>query len=177
MAEKGTAVALMCGATKTAEDCIETKEAIVGVDLPQDYSLAPHDGAAVTTVSSSNISAAENVVATAHAWVSPNKSDEEPSSKESSPTCDDMKLNKTVLDESGIKANFDQHDGGVKEESSDPDLSIIGHRMEVQHLDVASITDTVLDAAGNDCVRIIHGEKEVMLILPSEVSSFPTFRA
>ncbi len=171
MAEEGTVVALMCGATKTAKDCIKTKEMIVGVDLPQDYSFPPHDGAAVTTVTSSNISSAKTVVAAAHAWVSPNKSDEGPSSEESSPTCDDSKTNETVLDEPGINANLDQYDGG-KEEASDPDLSIIGQRIEVQHLDVASITDTVLDTAGNDCVRILYGVKEVMMILPSEVNSF-----
>ena len=170
MAEEGNVVALVgVNAKPAAEDCIKAKEMLAAADLPQDYS------------SSSNISPAKPVVSsvtteTSRAWVSPNKSDEvEPSSEESSSTCEDGKLNaKVLLAESGINANnLDaEYDGDFETTESDPDLSIIGQRLEVQNLGSSSNTEAVLDATGKGFVRIVHGEKAVMMILPSDVSNF-----
>lgn len=182
MAEEGTAVALKGVSITAAEKCIKAKEMLVGVDMPQDYSFPSDEVAAVLIGADSNIATAAKPVssATAHAWVSPNKSDEVPSSEESSPTCDDLKINEKELAESGINANLNAEFDGEFEttesvEASDPDLSIIGKRLEVQNLVGTSNVEAVLDATGKDFIRIVHGEKAVMMVLPSVVRIFQTF--
>jgi len=172
MPEGGTAVALEGVAITAAEECIKDKEMLAGVDMPQDYAAGP-----VPIQASSNITtAAKPVMSAAHAWVSPNKSDEVPSSEESSPICDDLKLYEKELAESGINASLNAEFDGEFEttesvETFDPDFSVIGERLEVQTLYGASNAEPVLDATGKDFIRIVHGEKAVMMVLPSEVST------
>ena len=72
----------------------------------------------------------------------------------------------------------------IKAEKVDLDLSIIGERVEI-HNDVANDddydvaaaanvtdeeSDAVFDASNKDFIRIIHGDRQVMLVMPSEVS-------
>ena len=69
----------------------------------------------------------------------------------------------------------------IKAEKVDLDLSIIGERVEIQNDaandDVAAAkptdeeSDAVFDASNKDFIRIIHGDRQIMLIMPSEVSN------
>ena len=51
------------------------------------------------------------------------------------------------------------------EEQLDVNLPVVGQSLEVQ------TTLLVLDASGNDFIKIIQRGKEIMLVLPSGVSS------
>lgn len=166
------------------------------IDLPQDYlPFSPtHDSLADAC------SAAK-----AHTWVSPNKSDEVPSSlpssKESSPdvhsgqtspSAEGIGIDK-LIDASEVKyeeesqvevvdldAEYDaDFEPIAKEEETPPelDLSILGQSYLVSKI-VDEITDTaakitdevVLSSSQGDFVKIIHGDKHVMMAIPSEVS-------
>ena len=73
----------------------------------------------------------------------------------------------------------------TKVEKVDLDLSIIGERVEIQNDaandDVAAViatdeeSDAVFDASNKDFIRIIHGDRQIMLIMPSEVSNISIF--
>jgi len=127
-AKKGEDVTAL---TEMIEEFIKGKD---NVDLPQDYLFSPAAAAAVATAAaavdqadspretlSKSDSEATVIVANKHAWVSPNKNDEVPSS------------------------------------------------LERTFAGVASAA--VLHASNKSFANIIHGEKHVMLVLPSWVST------
>lgn len=138
------------------------------------------------------------IVANKHDWVSPNKNDEVPSSLESSPSSElkfeekDSNLSdviKKLIDGFVSMKNISTFEAIAVKEISDPDFdaeyatgfeaaddefnvnfSVIGKRMEVQTFaGVASAA--VLHASSKSFANIIHGEKHVMLVLPSRVST------
>ena len=151
------------------------------VDLPQDYIFSPP---AIASPRETKVSVGDDddFAAKAHAWVSPNKSDEVPSSKESSP----LESNEKSIDESPASTKDSTSTSTIKavleteyeadfepvatEEQLDVNLSIVGQSLEVQTT-VSTEESAVLDASGNDFIKIIHGGKEIMLVLPSGVSS------
>ena len=155
-----------------------SKSAPSKVDLPQDYFSPPAIASPRETKES--VGDDDDFAAKAHAWVSPNKSGEVPSSKESSPvesneksidespasTKDSTSTIKAVL-ETEYEADFEPV---ATEEQLDVNLSIVGQSLEVQTT-VSTEESAILDASGNDFIKIIHGGKEIMLVLPSGVSS------
>lgn len=171
MADDDDAVVMTQGVKETSEESTKMREMTSGIDVPQDYSFSTAiaiDAATATAATIKN---------SAHAWVSPNKSDEEPSSEESSPSSSNLKFNEKELTESSIPADLNAGDIDFEtpesEENCNLDLSIIGQRLEVQKLAGIKCKEGVLETTSKNFVKIIHGDKEVMLVLPSEVS--PTF--
>lgn len=159
-----------------------SKSAPSKVDLPQDYFSPPAIASPRETKES--VGDDDDFAAKAHAWVSPNKSDEVPSSKESSP--DALESNEKSIDESPASTKDSTSTSTIKavleteyeadfepvatEEQLDVNLSIVGQSLEVQTT-VSTEESAILDASGNDFIKIIHGGKEIMLVLPSGVSS------
>ncbi|KAK1734694.1 hypothetical protein QTG54_014567 [Skeletonema marinoi] len=96
-----------------------------------------------------------------HAWVSPNKSDEVPSSKESSPDVS----NETSLPSSkesspeSFHLNITAISNANKE---NPDVPPLG----LADVSSTAMTDAlVFDASNKDWIKIVHGGKEVMVML------------
>ena len=159
-----------------------SKSAPSKVDLPQDYIFSPP---AIASPRETKVSVGDDddFAAKAHAWVSPNKSDEVPSSKESSP--DAFESNEKSIDESPASTKDSTSTSTIKavleteyeadfepvatEEQLDVNLSIVGQSLAVQTT-VSTEESAVLDASGNDFIKIILGGKEIMLVLPSGVS-------
>eukprot|EP00579_Thalassiosira_antarctica_P012061 CAMPEP_0201925474 /NCGR_PEP_ID=MMETSP0903-20130614/14724_1 /ASSEMBLY_ACC=CAM_ASM_000552 /TAXON_ID=420261 /ORGANISM="Thalassiosira antarctica, Strain CCMP982" /LENGTH=738 /DNA_ID=CAMNT_0048463161 /DNA_START=55 /DNA_END=2269 /DNA_ORIENTATION=- len=185
MAEvKGVAVNKMeetlgVGLKDKIEGCIKDKDR--SADLPQDWQdYLPFSPPAADQIASPRENSPKDSplgncsAANAHTWVSPNKSDEVPSSKESSP---DAQSEQTALRENekssgelnaDLEAEYEaDFEPVAMEEQPDLDISVVGQRLE-KGLSVAD--EVVLDASSKDFVKIIHGGKEVMLVLPSEVS-------
>jgi hypothetical protein len=194
--------------TEMIEEFIKGKDK---VDLPQDYLFCPAAAAAVATAAaavdqadsptretfSKSDSEVTVIVANKHAWVSPNKNDEVPSSLESSPSSElkfeekdsSADVIKKLIDDFVTMKKISNFEAIAVKENHDPDfdaeyatgfeaaddefevnLSVIGKRMEVQTFaDVASAA--VLHASSKSFANIIHGEKPVMLVLPSRVST------
>mmetsp|Transcript_15228 Transcript_15228/g.33218 ORF Transcript_15228/g.33218 Transcript_15228/m.33218 type:complete len:201 (-) Transcript_15228:2114-2716(-) len=163
------------------EEFIKGEDRSFPVDLPQDYfpfspSLA--GAAAAVPGNPSKDSPAGSCSATnGHAWVSPNKSDEVPLSNESSPDAQSEQTppeeNEKLHEELNAK---DYSEADVEpiamKEKPDLDLSIAGESLEIQNLAAPRVTndEAVLGASSEDFVKIIHGDKAIMLALPSEVS-------
>jgi hypothetical protein len=149
---------------------------------------------------SSNDSDVTAVVANKHALVSPNKSDElVPLLVESSPSDDESKSkveqSKDALD--SIKELIDSFAASKRGEDLDStavegklaldfnaeygkgydaahfdtnvDLSVIGKRLEIQ-TSAGVAAEATLRASSDSFANIIHGDKKVMLVLPSRVS-------
>lgn len=152
------------------QDCINSPTSTEQIEIPVAAEKDEPKGSPAATASSAN----------AHAWVSPNKSDEVPSSKDSSP---DAQFDKASDDADApnvdMKAEFDaeaEYAYDADSERPDLDLSIVGQRLEVLE-EVASedaVVDedelVLMDGSKKDFVKIIHGEKVVTLVLPSDVS-------
>jgi len=168
------------------EEFIHGKDRSTPIDLPQDY--LPFSPAAAGSIESDRENPSKDSppgscsAANVHTWVSPNKSDEVPSSKESSP---DDHREQTALREkekskgstSSINVDLDaEYEADFEpialEAKPELDLSIVGDSLEIQNSEVLSVADNeaVLSGSSKDFVKIIHGNKEVMLVLPSEVS-------
>ena len=118
--------------------------------------------------------------------------DDASSSKEGSPTSSQSVTQTTSLrDDEELLNNVDDAkeesttsspSSTIKAEKVDLDLSIIGERVEIQNDaandDVAAAkptdeeSDAVFDASNKDFIRIIHGDRQIMLIMPSEVSKY-----
>jgi len=119
--------------------------------------------------------------------------DDTSSSKEGSPTSSQSVQTQTtsLRDDEELLNNVDDAkeesatsspSSTIKAEKVDLDLSIIGERVEIQNDaandDVAAATateeesDAVFDASNKDFIRIIHGDRQIMLIMPSEVSKY-----
>ena len=176
------------------------------VNLPQDYLFSPATAASAATTAAAAVDRADSpreafskidseatvIVANKHAWVSPNKNDEVPSSLESSPSSElkfeDKDSNVSDVIKKLIDGFVSMKDISNKE-NSDPDfdadyatgfeaandesevnLSVIGKRMEVQKF-AGVAAEAVLHASSKSFANIIHGEKHVMLVLPSRVSN------
>ena len=178
------------GLKDKTEGCIKDKDG--SADLPQDWQdYLPFSPPAADQIASARENPSKDSplgtcsTANAHTWVSPNKSDEVPSSKESSP---DAQSEQTALRENekssgelnaDLEAEYEvdfepiamEKQPVAMKEQPDLDISIVGQRLEVQNVKGLSVADeVVLDASSKDFVKIIHGGKEVMLVLPSEVS-------
>ena len=156
------------------------------LDLPQDYSpFSPSSPDNLPKDSPAGVCS----TADAHAWVSPNKSDEAPSFKESSP---DVAPEKPVIQEDNEpEEQLNAKDSTsptekileavdfepiATEAESDFDFIITGESLEIQKNDASFISNEVVLVPRKDVVKITHGGKEIMLVLPPEVS-FVIFHA
>lgn len=137
-----------------------------------------------------NAQGSPEVAGNIHAWVSPNKSDEVPSSKESSPEVapsskgcspDSFHLNTTAsMDEN--KENIDNSFSNLKIGTSP--ISVVGKALKgsmrtaknIPPLGISAATNAKtelkLDASKKDFVKVIHEGKEVLLMLHEDVSTF-----
>lgn len=159
-----------------SKECAKDKD--LSSDIPQDYFPFPPS-------SPENLPKDSPVgvcsTADAHTWVSPNKSDEISSSKESSP---DIAPEKPVIREnekseeqlnvkdsiSSIKTNLEAVDiePNATEEQSGFDMTISGEGLKIQKNNPSFIAKEAVFAPHKDFVKIAHGGKEIMLVLPSE---------
>jgi hypothetical protein len=139
-----------------------------------------------------NAQGSPEVAGNIHAWVSPNKSDEVPSSKESSPDIsnqtsfpsskesspESFHLNITALsDDNKVNvgnSSFNVNDGASR-------IAIVGKRLvepkkpDVPPLGLASVssnamTELKFDASNKDWIKIFHEGREVMVMLHDDVS-------
>lgn len=197
----GTTVAgkEVIGLKAKIEEFATGKDGSSSTDLPQDYlPISPSAGVTneniPTNASSSNENGEDSPAgscsaANKHMWVSPNKSDEVPSSQDSSPATQPEQAapgeNEHSIEESNAKespSSTKAEFGGEYDADSDPaaeeehntglDLSIVGQSMEIQNSEILGVAsdEAVLGASGKDFAKIIHGDREVMLVMPSEVS-------
>eukprot|EP00985_Skeletonema_marinoi_P016544 scaffold8922_cov219-Skeletonema_marinoi.AAC.23 len=175
------------------------KSALNLKDLPQDarspfsptVDETPRDGN-----HNYNAQGSPAVAGNVHAWVSPNKSDEVPSSKESSPDVsnqtslpsskesspESFHLNITAISNAN-KENVDNSFSNVNDGA--PPIAIVGKRLvdskkpDVPPLGLADVsssnamTDALkFDASNKDWIKIVHGGKEVMVMLHNDVTDF-----
>lgn len=170
-------------------------------DLPQDARSptveetprGDHDG----SNKNYNAQGSPEVAGNIHAWVSPNKSDEVPSSKESSP---DVSSNQTASLPSSkasspesfnldITALSDDNKENVEHSFSNADsgtlpIAIVGKRLveqgkaaDVPPLGLAEVGSSTpmtqslnFDATSQNFVKIVHEGKEVLVMLHKDVS-------
>ena len=175
------------------------KSALNLKDLPQDarspfsptVDETPRDG----NSNNYNAQGSPAVAGNIHAWVSPNKSDEVPSSKESSPDVSNLtslpsskesspesfNLNITAISNAN-KENVDNSFSNVNDGASP--IAILGKRLvdskkpDVPPLGLADVSSSkamtdalVFDASNKDWIKIVHGGKEVMVMLHNDVSA------
>ena len=169
-----------------------------GTDLPQDYlpfSPSATNVASPRAISSKECPPNDSFAANAHTWVSPNKSSEVSSSKDSTPDA----LPEPIREETGHQdiQNVDNElntkdsiysfeadleteyeadfEAIVTDEIPDLDLSIVGEGLEIQKkVEIAHVEDdeeAVLDVTRKDIIKVNHGDKHIILVLPSEVRS------
>jgi hypothetical protein len=199
MAEVQSAEAMMGkdinAVTDKIKEFIEEKED--KVELPQDYLFSPTGASsAINQVDSpcetfsKSDSETTAVVTNKHVWVSPNKSDEIVPSLMECPSNEWLKfevdesnahdlIKKLRVDleaaaaEENLALDFDDEnatgfDAAIVDSSVD--LSVIGKRLEIQTY-ADDVAEAVLHASSKSFANIIHGEKQVMLVLPSRVST------
>ena len=161
-------------------------------ELPQDarspINETPRDGGSINNY---NAQGSPEVAGNIHAWVSPNKSDEVPSSKESSPDASNQTLpsSKSSSPESfnlNITALTDDNKENVENSFSNANdaasaISVVGKGLMEQKkpgvppLGLAEVssnamTDLNFDASNKDWVKIVHEGREVMVMLHNDVS-------
>eukprot|EP00984_Skeletonema_dohrnii_P003798 scaffold1310_cov128-Skeletonema_dohrnii-CCMP3373.AAC.1 len=176
-----------------AKDAIDKSSAMKSAlnlkDLPQDarspfsptVDETPRDGNA-----NYNAQGSPAVAGNIHAWVSPNKSDEVPSSKESSPDVsnqtslpsskesspESFNLNITAISNAN-KENVDNSFSNVNVNDGASPIAIVGRRLvdskkpDVPPLGLADVSSSnamtdalVFDASNKDWIKIVHGGKE-----------------
>lgn len=169
------------GLTLTEE--LNCKDKVTSSGLPQDY-FSPNEVSSIVEEGSP----ASCFAANAHPWVSPNKSDEIASSKDSTPTTNDentKKASKSPVDTLSTKASSDSENEYSDEEfdspNKSPSMRVIGNRIEsaikntgIPPLDLSTClmeSDLIIDASGKDWIKVVHGDKEIMMVLPASVSS------
>ena len=185
-----------------AIDKSSAKESVIDLlnKLPQDanpFSPAteetPRDGDGNKTY---NAQGSPEVAGNIHAWVSPNKSDEVPSSKESSPEEIGPSLSTSSKGYSpnsfhlNITASVDENKENVDNSftnlniGSSP-ISVVGKALEgakkanIPPLGLsapgtsssAAMTELKFDASKKDFVKVIHAGKEVLVMLHEDVSA------
>ena len=164
-------------------------------DLPQDARSptieenTPRDG---DSINNYNAQGSPEVAGNIHAWVSPNKSDELPSSKESSPDASNqtsLPSSKSSSPESfnlNITALTDDNKENVENSFSNANdaasaIAVVGKGLMEQKkpgvppLGLAEVssnpmTDLNFDASQKNWVKIVHEGREVMVMLHNDVS-------
>ncbi|EED95156.1 predicted protein [Thalassiosira pseudonana CCMP1335] len=169
------------GLTLTEE--LNCKDKVTSRGLPQDY-FSPNEVSSIVEEGSP----ASCFAANAHPWVSPNKSDEIASSKDSTPTTNDentKKASKSPVDTLSTKASSDSENEYSDEEfdspNKSPSMRVIGNRIEsaikntgIPPLDLSTClmeSDLIIDASGKDWIKVVHGDKEIMMVLPASGST------
>lgn len=163
-------------------------------ELPQDARSptieenTPRDGSSINI----NAQGSPEVAGNIHAWVSPNKSDEVPSSKESSPDASNptsLPSSKSSSPESfnlNITALTDDNKENVENSFSNANdaasaIAVVGKGLMEQKkpgvpplglTEVSSnaMTDLNFDASQKNWVKIVHEGREVMVMLHNDVS-------
>lgn len=160
-------------------------------ELPQDYVSSPFSPADDANhrdgINNNNAQGSPEVAGNVHAWVSPNKSDEVASSKESSPDVfnqtsspDSFNLNTTASSDDNKENENDVSFKSNVVNYGAPPIAVVGKRLhkpqkpEVPPLGLADVSSAMtefrVDASKKDWIKIVHRGKEVMVMLHDEVS-------